>query len=323
MAHDERLARSVLAVLDLPAGSVRPLGLGLSSEAWLVGSERRDLVLRIATDRDDRTSTYPAEHAIMARLAALDAPVPVPIRGGWELADWTGPAFSLTTLVAGAPMRLPVDRSRVRQIAEFLRILQSIPVVGFGPVEPELGDAGAGAALQGVARDRAAGLRAWMGGAPLWPFDTSRLEAHPALLDRPGLRAAIAARRGPIVQAALAGPAVIVHSDLHEENILEDAGSKPGSAAAIRLGFIDFGEAFIGSPDWEIAALAYFLGWPLADAVRADLLGDPAIEPARRSSAAALGVSFGLYRWWQDRQRGIDEESHDEAFIQDSLARAG
>ena len=36
---------------------------------------------------------------------------------------------------------------------------------------------------------------------------------------------------------------------------------------------------------------------------------------------AALGLSFGLYRWWQDRQRGIDEESHDEAFIGDSLDR--
>lgn len=321
MAHDERAARSILDALDLPSAEVRSLGFGLSSEAWLVNAAGPDLVLRVATDPGLPPSTYPAEHTIMARLGAAGASVPAPVRGSWEVEGWSGPAFSLTTFVAGAPLNPSVDGPATGQIAAFLRLLHSIPVAGFGPVTPERGPVDGAAPLRGVAVDRAAGLRAWMGGAPLWPFDASRLESHPALVDRPELRARIAARRGLVERAGLAGPAALVHSDLHEENVLADPAPGPGSVDGVRLGFIDFGEAFIGSPDWDVAALAYFLGWPLAEAVLVGVLADPAHEPVRRRSVAALGLSFGLYRWWQDRQRGIDEESHDEAFIGDSLDR--
>ena len=95
---------------------------------------------------------------------------------------------------------------------------------------------------------------------------------------------------------------------MHEENILDDHG---------RLSFIDFGEAFIGSIDWEFATLAYFVGWPAADQIM-DVDGCSA---RARSRIAALAVSFGLHRWWQDRERGIDEELHDEGFLRSALHR--
>lgn len=327
MAIDEAVARSILDALELTGAGLSPLGLGLSSTAWRVSLASRELALRIALDRAGDDPSFQAEHLVMTRLAAIGAATPVPVQGSWERADWSFPAFSLTTLVAGGPLTAELDPARIRQVAAFLRALQSIPVVGFGPVVPEGAacDAGrvsgvgavggqlgaADAPLRGAATERRVGLRAWMGGAPLWPFDESRLQAHPALLDRPKLRTTLEAVRPQIEAAEQAGQAGLVHSDLHEENILDADG---------HLAFIDFGEAFIGATDWEFASLAYFLGWPVADRVLEAYL-DLGGSSAGRAAIAGLALSFGLYRWWQDRDRGVDEEVHDEAFIHSSLDR--
>jgi aminoglycoside phosphotransferase (APT) family kinase protein len=315
VATDERIARSILDALELTGARLGPLGLGLSSTAWRVSLADRELALRIALDRDGDVPSFRAEHLVMGRLAVLGAAAPVPVQGSWDHAGWSLPAFSLTTLVAGVPLAEELDPPRIRQVGLFLRALHAIPAVGFGPVLPVdnevRGDDNGSGPLQGAAAERTAGLRAWMGGAPLWPFDASRLEAHPALLDRPGLRRTLDAVKAHIEAADEAGQLGLVHSDLHDENILDDHG---------RLAFIDFGEAFIGSTDWEFASLAYFLGWPVADRVLEAYL-DLGGSTTGRGGIAALAVSFGLYRWWQDRERGVDEEAHDEAFIRDSLAR--
>jgi aminoglycoside phosphotransferase (APT) family kinase protein len=327
VATDEAVARSILDALDLSGAQLSPLGLGLSSSAWRVSLAGRDLALRIALDRAGDAPSFRAEHVVMTRLAALGAATPVPVGGSWERAGWSLPAFSLTTLVAGRPLTAELDPGRIRQIALFLRTLHALPTVGFGPVLPDGGVSGvagvsgvdgvggrvdaADAPLRGFATERTAGLLAWMGGAPLWPFDESRLQAHPALLDRPELRTALETATVRIEAAERAGQAGLVHSDLHEENILDHDG---------HLAFLDFGEAFIGATDWEFASLAYFLGWPVADRVLEAYL-DLGGAGAGRAATAGLAVSFGLYRWWQDRDRGVDEEVHDEAFIRDSLAR--
>ena len=315
MASDEPVARSILDALELTGAKLSPLGLGLSSSAWRVSLPGRDLALRIALDRAGDGPTFRAEHLVMTRLAALGAATPVPVRGSWERADWSLPAFSLTTLLAGGPLTAELDPGRIGQVALFLRTLHAIPAVGCGPVMPDGGVGGhvdaVDTPLRGAATERRAGLRAWMGGVPLWPFDESRLQAHPALLDRPELLTALEAATVQVEAAGRAGQAGLVHSDLHDENILDDDG---------HLAFIDFGEAFIGATDWEFASLAYFLGWPVADRVLEAYL-DLGGSTAGRAATAGLAVSFGLYRWWQDRERGLDEEVHDEAFIRDSLAR--
>jgi len=317
VSHDEQTARLILDALGLTGAELSPLGLGLSSSAWRVSPSQqdvsgRDLALRIALDSADPASTYRSEHLIMARLAAVGASSPTPVRGSWDLEGWPGPPFSLTTLVAGVPMPSPIgdpiDSGRIVQIADFLRALHALPVVGFGPVVPVPGPEEGDQALRGMATDRLAGLRTWMDGAPLWPFDNSRLEEHPALRDRAELRQSVAEIGARIEAANGEGAACLVHSDVHEENILDDRG---------RLSFIDFGEAFIGAIDWEFATLAYFVGWPAAD----QIMGAYCRPAEAASRVAALAVSFGLYRWWQDRQRGVDDELHDEAFIRSALDR--
>jgi hypothetical protein len=83
--------------------------------------------------------------------------------------------------------------------------------------------------------------------------------------------------------------------------------------------------AFVGAPGWDFAALAYFLGWDLADrTLDAYLATDDADEAARwRRSVALIALSLGARRWEQDRQNELDEDVHDETFLVETLDRLG
>jgi aminoglycoside phosphotransferase (APT) family kinase protein len=246
-----------------------------------------------------RPSTYEQEHAIMAELAARGGPVPAPVMGSWEVAGWSGAPWSLTTYAPGVSLQ-PGSRSWAAPlVGAFVGRLRAIPVTGFGPIGE------GGGTLTGLAAEPIAGVRAWMDGDPFWPFDGTRLADHPALFGRPDLARALETQAGMIEEAARAGPVTLIHADIHEENILEDGR---------RMTFIDFGEAFIGARDWEHATLAYFMGWDFADRAIGALGSDP-------GRSAALGLSFGVHRWRQDRRMGLDEDAYNESFLRSTLAR--
>jgi aminoglycoside phosphotransferase (APT) family kinase protein len=282
------------------------IGLGLSSEAWLVRDGDRRSVLRLALETSTWPSTYRSEHVIMSVLAARGARVPEPILGSWEVAGWSSAPWSLTSYAAGAPLSATSRGWAAPLVGAFVELVRSVPVSGFGPISQADG------ALSGTAPDPLSGLRAWMDGDSLWPFDETHLAAHPALVDWPDLAKALEIQAGQIEAAAIGGRVAIIHADLHDENILEDED---------RLSFIDFGEAFIGSIDWEYATLAYFMGWEFADHSIGALRSDPRDAANRRRSAAALALSFGVHRWTQDRRNGLDEDSHNESFLRSSLVR--
>jgi aminoglycoside phosphotransferase (APT) family kinase protein len=305
-APDEGRARAVLTALNLEAATLSRIGLGLSSEAWLIQAGRRRSVLRIALDGLRWPSTYRMEHAVMAALAVRGGPVPEPLEGSWELAGWSSAPWSLTGYRAGVPLRSGSARWAAPLVGAFIELMRSVPVRGFGPIEEIDGR------LSGAAAEPLAGLRGWMDGDPFWPFDESRLADHPALANRPELAGALEVRAGSIREAAHNRPAAIIHADLHEENILEDRR---------HLSFIDFGEAFVGSIDWEPATLAYFMGWEFADRAIARIGRDPRNAGARRRSASALALSFGVHRWRQDRRTGVDGDEYNEAFLRSTLGR--
>ena len=256
---------------------------------------------------DDGVGTYPLEHLLLAELTGLGARVPAPIQGSWQIPGWPLRPFSLTSFVPGIPLRPESASWAASQVAAFLRHLHSLPIRGHGPLAAHHGQ------LAGESAEAEAGLLAAFAGQPLWPFGGASLAAHPALGGRPGLIAPIEAHETAIRWAALAQPAVIVHSDLHEENILEDDH---------RLGFLDVGECFAGVAGWDFAALAYFGGWPWADRILEAYVPQANAQP-NAESVAALALSFGLHRWQQDRRLGVDSDAHDETFLLETLARLG
>jgi len=235
----------------------------------------------------------------MAALAARGGPVPEPITGSWEIAGWSGAPWSLTGHAAGTPLQTSSRQWAANGVGAFVELLRSVPVTGFGPIGE------AGEKLAGTASDPQAGLLAWMDGDPFWPFDGIGLRDHPALIDRPSLARELESQVARIKHVALAGPVALIHADLHEENILEDGR---------RLTFIDFGEAFIGSADWEQATFAYFMGWELAD----QAIGILGLD---RGRSAVLGLSFGVHRWRQDRRLGLNEDAYNESFLRSTLGR--
>ncbi len=305
MARDETVARSILTAISLGTAMLSPLTSGLSSDAWLVRWPNGEAVLRVATHPEDPV-TYPNEHAVMRRLRAADATVPGPITGSWLLDGWDGPAFSLTTYLPGQNLQPDSHVWAHEPIASFLRRLHALDVEGAGPVLQVDGR------LRGAVDDPTLGtIHAWSG-APLWPLDGSTLEIHPALGARPVLRARLEAHRDDVRAALLRRPFVLVHSDLHEENILQDGRS---------LGFIDFGVAFVGAPTWDFAAIAYFLGWDLADRTLRSYLDPLADLEGWRHAITLTALSLGPRRWQQDRENGLDEDPHNEAYLLETLAR--
>jgi Ser/Thr protein kinase RdoA (MazF antagonist) len=306
--HDESVARAILAAREgrgpaTAGATLTPIGDGFASDAWLVtAADGNRAVLRIANDRNLVAVTYPMEHALMARLVAVGAAVPHPLVGSWEVADWTGPAFSLTSWASGGPMRPSSVRQAAPQLAAFLAALRTILVPdGFGLLEiaPD-------GALRGSCRDLSKGLVTWAG-RPLWPLDGSRLADHPAIGPVPGLARRIGAWRKEVTEALLDGPTVVLHSDLHEQNVLDDEG---------RLTFIDFGEALIGPLAWDLAAIAFFLDWSVADT----LIGD---DQGLAISTARIGLCFGAYRWHSSREHQFDDDEHDRVYLETCLDRLG
>ena len=301
---DEAAARRILASLGLSVTELATIGEGLASDAWSVLDGDRRLVLRVSNDVE-MAATYPMEHALMAGLVAAGARVPSPVAGDRDVQGWDGPAFSVTTWVPGSPLRAGLRVAAAPQIAAFVRVLQAIPVEGFGALTVVDGR------LRAARDDREAGILAWAT-RPFWPLGSVGLEAHPPLASRPDLPRRIEPH-APVVRAALlGGPAVILHSDLHEENLLEADGL---------VHVIDFGEALVGPAAWEIASIAYFLGWEVADATLDALIEDTAERERWRADAAAVGLAFGVYRWHQDHELGMDEDVHDEAFLEATLRR--
>ena len=50
-------------------------------------------------------------------------------------------------------------------------------------------------------------------------------------------------------------------------------------------------------------------------------LDDEHLVDSWSRDAAAIGLSFGVYRWAQDRELEVDEDAHDEAFLVETLSR--
>ncbi len=303
----DALVWDVLRALDIEDMPVLPLGAGLASEAWRVGDDDRWLALRIARQGGGGVS-FPVEHALASLLIARGASVPRPVRGSWEVGGWTGRAFSLMTGLDGSPARPADEAVVVPALADFLAIEQAIALDGFGPLELVEGR------LRGVAASAVEGIRVWAD-RPAWPVDGGSLAEHPALGAQPDLRAAMEPLAPRVLDALVGRPVVLVHADLHEENLLVD-----GSTVHV----IDLGETFLGPAAWDLAAVGYFLGWPVADRVTDALLARPgAGSGIRREDIDLVALAVGSYRWALDRALGMDEDVHDARFLRQTLMRLG
>ena len=285
---------------------VELLALGRTSQAWLVTDDGDPRVVRVPIPSSGRRSTYRAEARLGSLLAAAGHPV---VR--WTTVDVdAGVSCSVGPLLEGQPIAYdkPWTDPVVAGLAALLRDLHALPVAGYGPLTDSDGP------LRGDSASPLAGvLDRWIH-APIWPFDGTRLDAHPVTKAAPDLVAPLAAMEGTILGAA-SGPFGIVHADLHREHLLVTGApmlhTGPAGASTSRTGtgtstsvtsprlggVLDFGAAFVGSTAWDVALLRWYYGQTTTQRVVAAYHRETSTDGGDLLARGhALAVAVGCYK---------------------------
>ena len=272
----ETLARAVAArVWGRDAGEPRRLASGRSCDAYVVHVHGTDHVVRVPAAGTDRSIRFCAEAALGEALSAAGHPV-----ARWTVVEVEGTDCVVGPRLPGAPVASDGEWSAAftAALGRLLADLHALPATGFGPLADS---AGALRGDGGSVRDGV--LRRWCW-ARCWPFDDPDLTGHPLTACDPAAAAALEARTQHVLDAA-DGPLGVVHSDLHREHLL--AGPKGDLT-----GVLDFGDAFVGSPAWDVALLHWYYGPQAArDVARHHPLGQDLVE-----RAWMLVLAVGAYK---------------------------
>ncbi|CAM4372561.1 aminoglycoside phosphotransferase family protein [Deinococcus marmoris] len=278
----EAEARSVLGP------TARFLAAGATCEVYTDGER----VLRLAHGPEARLSS---QASVMRALSAAGVPVPEVLEVGWLP---SGRAFSLESFVAGDDAG--PSREGWADLGRALGVLHVLPHAGFGVLVDRGGD------FQGVASTPADGLRTRL---KAWPLNGGRLSAQPLIHHAPDLAPPLAALEPELGQVTET-PSALCHTDLHAGQFRWQAG---------RLwALLDFGDAAIGPPAWDVASVAYFHGWNAAE-----LVAEAASLRCDRN-AALLGVLLAFHRAGRAAEQGRPQRlAEAAAFARSCLDRLG
>ncbi|WP_019585293.1 phosphotransferase family protein [Deinococcus apachensis] len=255
---DERDARAVLGP------SARFLASGATCVAFTDG--RR--VVRLAALNGREATRLNVDAAIRTALRSSGVPTPEALEVGLLP---SGRAFTVDTL-AGGDGSGPSPAGWA-DLGGALAVLHALPHRGYGLLEDRAD------AFQGLASTPASGLRTRLEEA--WPFGETDLKAHPLVAAAPDLAGPLAGLEGDL-RDVIGGRTALCHTDLHGEQFRW----REGRLAALP----DFGDAAIGPPAWDVASLAYFHGWSVAEEV-----ARAAALPCGRE-AALFGLLLAFHR---------------------------
>lgn len=229
----------------------------------------------------------------MRALSAAGVPVPEVLEVGLLP---TGRVFSLESFVAGDDAG--PSREGWADLGRALGALHTLPHAGFGLLEDRSG------ALHGIASTPADGLCTRL---KAWPLNGGRLSAQPLIHHVPDLAFPLAALEPELWQVAET-PSALCHTDLHAGQFLWQGGR----LAAL----LDFGDAAIGPPAWDVASVAYFHGWNAAELV----VG--AASESCDQNAALFGLLLAFHRAGRAAEQGRPQRlAESVAFARSCLNR--
>ncbi|WP_165795220.1 phosphotransferase family protein [Deinococcus koreensis] len=199
-------------------------------------------VLRLAAPRAGESARLTVQAAIQRSLIAAGVPTPQVLEVG--TLD-SGRTYLLEGLAQGD------DSGPAAQgwadLGRALAALHALPRSGYGLLEDRDDE------LRGVARTLGGGLLSRLN--LTWPFDASDPNAQALIAAAPDLLAPLLDVRAELL--GLTGrPAALCHTDLHGEQFRWQGGRLTA--------LLDFGDAAVGPPEWDVASLAFFHGWPVA-----------------------------------------------------------
>ncbi|WP_372574262.1 aminoglycoside phosphotransferase family protein [Ruegeria jejuensis] len=222
------------------------LAQGATSRVWEIWSDQRAYALRII-DSPARTLNGPIDRFLRKSISDRGGRVSYPVLSSDEVGMlWQGRPWTLEPLLVGRhPPRGKLPAPACRALGETLAALHQIPVRGFG--RPAYVD---GACIHGATSDPVAGvLQRFDHPLPeTWAQDVS----HPAFAAAPEIETDTRALLQKVsAQIAKRAP-VICHSDLHERQLICDGDQF--------VGLLDFGDATLLDPHWDLGSVLYFHG---------------------------------------------------------------
>ncbi|MDP5217923.1 aminoglycoside phosphotransferase family protein [Ruegeria sp. 2205SS24-7] len=286
----ERFAAETLDHLGETPRHTGFLAQGATSRVWEIWSDQRAYVLRII-DSPARTLNGPLDRFLRKWISDRGGRVSCPVLSSDEVGTlWQGRPWTLEPLLVGRhPPRGKLPAPVCRALGETLAALHQVPVRGFG--RPAHVD---GACIHGATSDPVAGL--------LQRFDHPLPEHWPQDFTSPAFAAAPEIETGThaLLQKVSARVAerrpVICHSDLHEQQLICDGDQL--------VGLIDFGDATLLDPHWDLGSVIYFHGernFRQVFAAYQQAARDTGCQP---DLAAAFSVAIALHHAARSRLPG-------------------
>ena len=305
LADAPMVARIIHATTGEDPDDLRIAGQGQTSVVWYVEARGGPYCVLVEIPAEARhegyreePTSYGARHAILEGLSAAEARSPRPIAtastidgrdptdGRW---DWM-----VTEWAAGETLTDTIPDAAATDLGRFLAALHGLPVDGYGRLEDRAD------VLHGAEDEHEAGLLSrW--GPELWPFDGRALLSHPVVRAVHVLVATIATLRDGLMRYSDGRTQYAVcHTDLNGSHLLVE----DGRLSAV----IDFGDAAIVPPAFDIASFAFYFGWESAEALLQGYTTNSVFRDIRRAEAQQLAVVLALQKIEKHTVRIPDEE---------------
>ena len=305
LADAPAIARIFHAATGEDPEDMRIAGRGQTSVGWRVDARGGPYCVLVSIPPDarherhyDQPTNYAPRHAVLAALAHLDTASARPIASAATL-EGSDPAdgrwdWIVTTWTEGTPPTNGLTDSVATELGRFLATLHSIPTEGFGWLQDTA------TAIRGTEHHRRHGLISrWF--PELWPFDGRPLIAHPLIHVAPQLVPTISQLREPLLRFEHERTELaLCHTDLHPDHIRVDADQLGG--------VIDFGDAAIVPPAFDIASFAYYFGWQSTQALLRGYTSNSVLRDIRHAEAQQLAIALALHKIEKHAVRIPDEE---------------
>ncbi|MEZ4523546.1 MAG: aminoglycoside phosphotransferase family protein [Thermomicrobiales bacterium] len=253
---DETAGR-IIAACGIAACRIDFLASGVQSLVWVVETREQRYALRIASPASPEPPSYESEFGIRQCLADLGGRVSRPVRTNRDVESEFPFDWSLDEFVDGSPDPAgQLTAAACRDLGRTLALLHRLPVEGYGPLENRRDR------IVGQSMSFRDGIRSRL--ERPWPFSGESLDFHPIASVAPDLLGKIRPLE-PEMLALEGRPSrmSVIHSDLHAGQL----ALSNGRLAAL----LDFGDALIGPPAWDIGSFAYFHGWEMSGQLRGDV----------------------------------------------------
>jgi aminoglycoside phosphotransferase (APT) family kinase protein len=246
LPDETRVVESILTSCSLVPATIEFLAQGSTSRVWRADTSCGAVVIRLGDPAPGKAPRFNAEAEVQRRLFLADGRTaePLAISEDGATVPWCVDRF----IGGESPPRGAIPEQVCHDLGQVLSSLHALPVSRYGLLEDRRG------ALSGQASDPTTGILTRL--QDPWPFTPYSLEHHPLIQEAPDLYEHLAPLAGRLRAAVVGQPCCLNHTDLHERQMRIE-----GSRLA---GLLDFGDATIGPPAWDIASFAYFHGWRLA-----------------------------------------------------------